>query len=156
MTLVGPARNARIFIELDRSTKALSRIETTIKHYARYLADCYRSDFPGDLEPHVVFVVPSKERKENMRELAGQMLTKPSQLHIGTEKQVVDWLDRNLMVDATPEPGEATPPAPSPSDLCRFTSELLGEIKRFELENYFAPSFLEHGQACVAAVQAKG
>jgi Replication-relaxation len=90
-----PQQGRRIFIELDRSTKDLGRIQEGL---ARYNAVLSRTDLDGDV-PHILFVVRSDKRKENI-----QGLSRHRSLVALRDVEAVEWLREELL---------AIPPAPS-------------------------------------------
>jgi Replication-relaxation len=82
----------RIFVELDRSTKALGRIREGLERYARVLPSV---DLRGD-SATVLFVVRSAARKANIESLARSMLQRPTTLVL-KEAEAVEWLRREVL-----------------------------------------------------------
>jgi hypothetical protein len=73
-TLAARARPVRIFLELDRSTKTLPRIEDCFDRYRRFLAASYETVYPDGKTPWVLFVVQSHARLAGVRDLAERVL----------------------------------------------------------------------------------
>jgi hypothetical protein len=155
-TLTCAAKKIRLFVELDRSTKSLPRLAAGIKAYGEYLPSVYGQVYKDGLEPALVFVVRSRQRRENVDALARRQLTRPKNLYVFTEKQFVERMSVELLGDV-PQPVPASmggdkDVAPA---LSRWTSDLLAEIRHLDLENYFSPSFLERGRGYIAAIAKK-
>ena len=74
----------RLFIELDRSTKSLKRIEENLKRYAGLLAGDYGKVFPDRKPAWLVYVVRSHARAASITKLARekQSITQPFQMKV--------------------------------------------------------------------------
>jgi hypothetical protein len=83
-----PRGRCRVFVELDRSTKDLGRIREGLSRYARVFQ---QADLGGDT-PHVLFVVRSDKRKENIQGLAGGL-----PLLALRDVEAVEWLREELL-----------------------------------------------------------
>jgi len=145
----------RIFIELDRSTKSLKRVEQTFKRYGEYLRGPYKQQFTDDLDPLVLFVVRSDARRANLKKLASRMLTKPRTLFIKERRHAGPALAAALFKGLATEVGVSTQ-RPSPAvtlagELHGFAGQLLGEINKLELIDYFSPSFIARGRELLEA-----
>jgi hypothetical protein len=148
-TVACAAEKMRIFIEMDRSTKTLKRIEQTFKRYAEYFDGPYRQRFGNELDPILLFVVPSEARRANLKKVASGMLKKPRALSIKERRHAGPALATALFKHLG---NEAPVPARSPTatladELRGFAGQLLGEITKLELDDYFSPSFLQRGRA---------
>ncbi len=73
-TVTPVAKPLRLFIELDRSHKASSRIDLNLRRYAAYLRGNYLKDYPDRRTPVVVYVVGSAARRGNLQKLAQGVL----------------------------------------------------------------------------------
>lgn len=62
-TLCSRVGNQRIFLEVDRSSRTLTRIATTIERYRHYLQDYYSRHYQDGRTPVVLFVVRSAGRR---------------------------------------------------------------------------------------------
>lgn len=69
-TVTTARRKLRVFVELDRSTKALGRIRTTVERYESLIKIDYARIFSDGFAPVVLFVVPSTARKAHIAKLA--------------------------------------------------------------------------------------
>ena len=73
-TIVSPGRRARVFLELDRSTKTLGRIRETLERYRNFVGAPYAKKYPDGFAPVVVFMVPSRGRLDGVARLAKSVL----------------------------------------------------------------------------------
>lgn len=69
-TVTSTRQKVRVFVEMDRSTKALGRIRTTVERYESLIRMDYARTFPDGFTPVVLFVVPSTARKAHIAKLA--------------------------------------------------------------------------------------
>jgi hypothetical protein len=162
-TLECPAVTTRIFIELDRSTKTLSRVAETIKLYGRFHQGAYVDRFSDKYATGVLFVTPSQERARHILALPGKkgLLFVPQNLRALTHSKAVQWLALCTGLDAIgaePAPAPASPPKEPQvaADLAEWAAKLLAEIHRLDHDVYFAREFLERGRQYAAALRKKG
>jgi hypothetical protein len=156
-TIESASEKLRIFIEMDRSTKALSRIEESIKRYGKYFEGVYGQVFKDDLAPVVLFVVRSKARAENIKALAQKMLTKPRNLRAyeattarsALDKYVLAKVPWNLAPPNSSEPNQQAVLAKRAGDWMRG---IIREIEHLDLTLHFSPAFLEDGRKCSDAL----
>ena len=73
-TVCGRHREVRIFVELDRSTRELARIEENLERYAWFLAHVHGEQFPDQRTPGLLYVVRSHGRKASLDALARRIL----------------------------------------------------------------------------------
>lgn len=75
----------RVFVELDRSTKVLGRIEENFGRYASFIRDGgYRKAFSDDRAPFVLYVVRSERRREHITRLADDALGGVAEVRVVT------------------------------------------------------------------------
>jgi hypothetical protein len=88
----------RLFLELDRSTKTLGRIEEDLRAYDAYLGLSYSQAFQDGKSATVVYVVRSTQRQESIRKVAGRSITLSQMpLCVLTSEQACEWLERALV-----------------------------------------------------------
>lgn len=102
-TLCGRYRHVRVFLELDRSTNALTRIEDVLRRYARHLRDTYAVAFPDRREPAVLFAVKSEARREHLMALARRILGTSVRWAVLLTADTRVWLEE-LIFDQTQLP----------------------------------------------------
>jgi hypothetical protein len=146
----------RFFIEVDRSTKSLPRIEDNLNGYRSYLRDN-----PSNKETWVIYVVHSEARAKNITKLARNALGDAVRwrvLLIGDQARA--WLAVPLLGE---EPVEEVPRAPKvPLDavlrghvtaLMRSTSDLLkAEPDAFEAFTHLHPDIIRLWKESLRAV----
>jgi hypothetical protein len=107
-TVSSPGRKARVFIELDRSTKSLARIRENLKCYRAYLGGVYAQEFTDGLSPHVLYVVGSDARGKGILGLARDALVgERVQLRVLRPPDAIAWLDSALLGGPEPVPRQA-------------------------------------------------
>ncbi len=101
-TVVSPAKRVRLFIELDRSNKGLSRIEEHLGRYASFLRTEYSRHYRDCLTPWVVFVVKSEGRRQGIARLMERILGRAGQCLVG-DQDATPWLSSVLLRDEDAE-----------------------------------------------------
>jgi hypothetical protein len=139
-TIESRRRSLRIFLELDRSTKPLGKIEANIERYGRFLRDSYGTVYGDGLQPWVVYLARSEARHTNVARLARSRLDGVCRWKVTTHEEGASWLAGLLLGEARearrPDPpGEAGPASETAApdgvlhaaahDLLRTTSDLL-------------------------------
>jgi hypothetical protein len=99
-TVCGRHRSVRIFVELDRSTRGLTRIAENLDRYAWVLGHAYKDIFPDGRSALLLYVVRSEGRRAGIAELAGRVIGTASPWAVLPEKAAVRWLEE-AVVDAT-------------------------------------------------------
>jgi hypothetical protein len=110
-TVCGRHRAVRVFVELDRSTRGLSRIAENLDRYAWLLAHAHKDIFSDGRAPQLLYVVRSEGRRAGIAELAGRAIGSASPWAVLQEKPAARWLE-DAIVDATQD----GPTAPGPRD----------------------------------------
>jgi len=67
----------RVFLELDRSTRGLSRIAEALERYGAFFRDAHEDVFRDRRTPHLLYVVRSPGRKEGITAQAEKVLEAP-------------------------------------------------------------------------------
>lgn len=96
-TVHGRHREVRIFVELDRSTRELSRIEENLQRYAWFFGEVYREQFPDQRTPGLLYVVRSQGRKASLDALARRVLSDRVAWAVLLEAEAIGWLERGLI-----------------------------------------------------------
>jgi hypothetical protein len=96
-TVSGRHREVRIFVELDRSTRELARIEENLERYAWFLAHVHGGQFPDQRTPGLLYVVRSQGRKASLDALARRILAERVAWAVALEAEAIDWLERQLI-----------------------------------------------------------
>ena len=110
---------ARVFVELDRSTKDLARIRQNLKQYGRYFE---RTHF-GDEAVTLLYVVRSEGRKASLVALAKQLLERPREITVLREDEAVRWLQDRLLTVAATAAAATPPPPPSREERLRIAAK---------------------------------
>jgi hypothetical protein len=148
-TIESRRRSLRVFLELDRSTKPLGKIEANLERYGRFMRGPYRAVYGDGLTPWVVYLARSEARHTNVARLARSYLDGACRWKVTTHEEGASWLAELLLGEARearqPDraPGEAAPGRGDTStrsvlhaaahDLLRSTSDLLkGSTAEFD------------------------
>jgi hypothetical protein len=107
-TICGRYRAVRIFVELDRSTRGLSRIAENLERYAWFLRHSYARTFPDGRAASLLYVVRSAGRRAGIAEHAGRILGESACWAVHEEKEAAKWLEATLM-----DPAQEAPPPPA-------------------------------------------
>jgi hypothetical protein len=99
-TATSPARRVRIFIEVDRSTKALARIRDNLERYHGYFVGAYADAFPDRYKPWILYVVGSDARRANIAKLARDRLAPTLGFMACQPSEAMSWLEFNLLTPA--------------------------------------------------------
>src|SRR5262249_25112417 len=92
-TITALRRPLRVFVELDRSRKSLSRIEANLQRYATFFRRLYTEHYPDQKVPWLVYVVRSELRGENIRTRSGRLLGRSCNWKVlVSERDAVPWL----------------------------------------------------------------
>lgn len=110
-TVCGAARPACVFVELDRSTRSLSRIADTLERYAWYLRHRYAESFSSQRTPAVLYVVRSEGRKAGITHHANRILGDKVKWAVMTEADAPKWLEE-AVIDVNDVDPELPEPAP--------------------------------------------
>ena len=105
-TLSGRHCAVRVFVELDRSTRGLARIQENVERYAWFLRHGYGDVFPDGRAPSLLYVVRSAGRRAGIAERMRSALGGSVPWAVHQEKEAVKWLEATL-VDPTQD---AAPP----------------------------------------------
>jgi hypothetical protein len=98
VTVTSLPKPVRLFVELDRSTKALPRIAENLARYSSYLSRHYVDRFADGKEPWLVYIVRSKARQESIHRLMRSKLAgrfRAAALLVG--RQSTEWLAEALL-----------------------------------------------------------
>jgi hypothetical protein len=106
----------RIFLELDRSTKALARVEASVERYRRYLDGVYAHDYSDEQPVTVLFVVRSEGRRGSIARLARKGLGKHRWKVVRLEEAPL-WLAQELLDEKQPIETATMPRPLAPSAL---------------------------------------
>jgi Replication-relaxation len=90
------ARQRRVFIELDRSTKDLGRIKDGLLRYQMAFRHC---DLEGEA-PCILFVVRSAARKANILQLARSAFLEDLPLVVLVSVEAIEWLREELLSES--------------------------------------------------------
>jgi hypothetical protein len=109
-TVSGRHVRARVFVELDRSTRTLSRIAEALHRYATFLREGYAETFRDGRSPRLLYVVRSEGRKDGIASLTAEIVGDVARWAVATERDAVRWLERELVdpareVDLPDAPG---------------------------------------------------
>ena len=121
----------RLFLELDRSTKTLGRIQENLERYASYLSAPYAQVFSDRKRPWVVYVVRSEARRGNIEKLARRVLGNTYAWKVLVmDVDAVPWLAHALFGEERGERPSETLEAPAepvrpPTPLRLATNEFL-------------------------------
>lgn len=136
-TIESRRRSVRVFLELDRSTKPLSRIAENIERYGRFIRGAYRNSYPDGLAPWVVYLARSDARHSNVARIARTHLEGVCEWHVTTHAAGARWLARLLLDEsregdvatASPDVTDSAADAPrlrtAAAELLRSTTNLL-------------------------------
>jgi hypothetical protein len=86
----------RVFLELDRSSRGLSRLKNTFQRYAHFTRYFYAKRYTDLRTPVVLFLVPSEGRKESFVELATTHLSSV-RWAVEVEAEGAQWLARTVL-----------------------------------------------------------
>ncbi len=109
------AGDSIIFLELDRSTKALKRVRENLERYAVFFRDLVPRLHPGK-RPRLVYVVPSNARAAGVGGEGKAVFRGSGAFRALPPKEAIPALRAELGLDAASEsPGEAAVSAASPA-----------------------------------------
>lgn len=109
-TVCARYRSVRVFVEVDRSTRSLTRIAENLERYAWFLRQGYTGAFPDGRAPSLLYVVRSAGRKSGIAEHATRLIGNGTPWSVLEEKEAVSWLEKTVVDsrhDATP--GQSLP-----------------------------------------------
>jgi hypothetical protein len=151
-------RHARVFIEVDRSSKTLARIRENLERYADYLRLRYATDFSDKRVPHVLYVARSASRRSHLTSLFKQIFAGRFEWQVLLFGKTTPWLEATLRGDkagegATEASASELPPKTTVHDIAeealRWTNDLLSRMKRrgmLESLDREDPTFFDEGQ----------
>jgi hypothetical protein len=127
-TVTSEPKALRLFIELDRSNKPLSRIRENLQRYERFCSGAYRAAHADKKTPWVVYVVRSTARKAHVERLARTEIGRSCETTVLTfGNEATQWLAK-ILIDEEREDlqrgGETARRAP-PEVVFQASSELL-------------------------------
>jgi hypothetical protein len=96
-TLCGRHRSVRVFVELDRSTRGLARIQENVERYAWFLRHGYGGVFPDGRAPSLLYVVRSAGRRAGVAERMRRAVGGSIPWAVEQEKAAVKWLEATLV-----------------------------------------------------------
>lgn len=99
-TVCGRQRQVRVFVELDRSTRGLSRIADNLGRYAAFLRQHYGASFADGRAPILLYVVRSAGRKASITDLAARVFGAGVRWGVAMEAEAPAWLGEAVL-----EPG---------------------------------------------------
>jgi hypothetical protein len=166
-TIESAARKALVYLEIDRSTKGLHRIERNLELYRDCLADT---------DAELVYVVGSEQRRASIASIAKRKLGSLSRWEVLHHDHAALWLAQRLLdpavtvaelpaVQATPSPAtlEASPAVARLAELqvcgrevIEWANEFLHELEgRGVLRTLFLeqPALLERGRTRLTALR---
>jgi hypothetical protein len=121
---------ARVFVEVDRSSKTLSRIRENLERYADYLRLQYRADFRDERTPHVLYVVRSMSRRANVAALFQQIFASRFRWQVLLQGKTTDFLERTVIGERTATSVDPRRPARGfAEETLRWTNDLLGRLR---------------------------
>jgi len=166
-TMTSLAEPVRVFLELDRSTKTLPRIEECFERYKRFARGSYDATYPDTKAPWVVFVVPSRARRASVAEVARRVLDDAIAWRVKVSGETTPLLERLLLgtteaeeaaapeAQALPEPGAASTPPTSPplaKRLYRWGRQLYAHLNQHGLAAQLPGEFLAEGEQHLLAL----
>lgn len=125
-TVVGRTANARVFIELDRSTKRLTSIAATFAFYAHFLRHAYAVQFADGRGPFLLYVVRSEERRNNLRALAQRAFPSGYEHQVLLQEEALVWLGSTLQLSTAVVPKSRSSAAAT--RVYERTLTLIGEL----------------------------
>ena len=90
-------KRVRIFLELDRSNKALPRIRENLERYSWHLGQQYALNFADRRVPHVVYVVGSEARQSRIAALCKELLGSRFAWQVLLLGKTTEWLEGVLV-----------------------------------------------------------
>jgi hypothetical protein len=112
-TVCSRHRPIRIFVELDRSTRSLSRIAENLERYRWFFGHDYDRAFPDGRAPTVLYVVRSAGRRDGIGQHAARVLGAAVSFAVHEEAGAVKWLEEAI-VDPAHELAARQLPAGAP------------------------------------------
>ncbi len=97
VTATSRVKNVRLFVELDRSTKDLARIEANLREYRKYLEHVYPQVFKDRKAPALVYIVRSAGRKESIERVAAKVGFGRLPLTVIVQGREKEWLENTLL-----------------------------------------------------------
>jgi len=102
----------RLFIEVDRRSRSLRRVESNLAQYDDFLRAAYQRSFPDWKEPWVVYVVGSSERKKRVARVAEQRRVGGHRWAVlATGAEARSWLASKLLEEPADNSVRAGSPA---------------------------------------------
>jgi hypothetical protein len=126
-TLTARSRRVRVFLEMDRSSRALPRIRHAMERYGTYLRVGYPTDFADACEPVVLYVTKSRGRREGIATVAREVLTPLGhRWDVTTEVESTAWLESHLFAQDAPTD------MPLPTDLPGLAREMYVWMREYQ------------------------
>ncbi len=107
VTITSSAKRLRLYVELDRSNKPLSRIKENLERYDGYIRQAHGTLHADGNEPWVVYLVRSKARREHVAKLAKAVL-RCRWAVLTSGQEATQWLAARLLGEQRAEPPELT------------------------------------------------
>jgi hypothetical protein len=143
-------RRARVFVEVDRSSKTLSRIRENLERYADYLRLQYRADFPDERVPHVLYVVRSMSRRGHIEALFRSVFASRFRWQVLLQGKTTPFIERTVLGERAEADTESQPPTLGYAEATlRWTNDLLGRLRDrgvLEALDREDPAFFDDGQ----------
>jgi hypothetical protein len=95
-TVISPGSDVRVFVELDRSNKTLTRIAQNVEQYKVYFRDVYATAFADGRKPILVYVLQSESRRRGVSRVLGRVLDPGQESGALLVGQTTAWLERRL------------------------------------------------------------
>lgn len=128
-TITARHQPARVFVEVDRSTKALARIGSVMERYRRFVTTEYPRTFPDGKKAIVLFVVRSAARRDGIARLAERTLPPVAWVSL-LESDATAWLEEQVL-GAAPKPDREEPIKEAPDPRLEPLRNLTTEVYRW-------------------------
>jgi hypothetical protein len=107
-TITSAVKRVRLFVELDRSNKGLSRIKENLECYNTFNRHVHGSVYKDGKEPWVVYIVRSRARHDSVAKLASDVLKCRWKVAIAGQA-ATQWLAAQLLDEQRANPPALTP-----------------------------------------------
>jgi hypothetical protein len=114
VTVTSRYRSARVFVELDYSSKSADETRKRLRRYRAFFEDGYANTFPDRKKPHLLFVALCNGRHQNLFRYARAELGDVVSWHVLRQGDTTAWLEEvlfdNAQMGTPPEGGPQGPP----------------------------------------------
>jgi hypothetical protein len=116
-TVCSVACPVRVFVELDRSTHGLSKIQTVLHRYLGFVRGEYRRLYQDGRAPALLYSTRSEARRQHIFDLCTRTFGDTMTWAVVLERDAPAWFERTLLSESRPAVGDALGSAVAPAGI---------------------------------------